>query len=145
MQFLNILALAAVAVAIPAPVSPVAVSALEQRQTAICSGLGGTPLCCATDVLGLVVLDCYNREWTCQTLSTMLTSFSSHGSNRHCFIRCHLRRQRPAGPMLHSAYRKWRRSQPMNPADNVDSLAKHCSAASQLAPQANKLEASSVD
>jgi hypothetical protein len=62
MQFLNILALAAVAVAIPAPVSPVPVNAIEQRQTAICSGLGGTPLCCATDVLGLVVLDCYNRE-----------------------------------------------------------------------------------
>lgn len=35
-----------------------------KRQTYIaCSGLYGTAQCCATDVLGLVNLDCGNREF----------------------------------------------------------------------------------
>jgi hypothetical protein len=49
--------LAQLASASPAP---------AKRQTYIaCSGLYGTAQCCATDVLGLVNLDCGNREF-CQ-------------------------------------------------------------------------------
>lgn len=67
--FTTILALAGAAAAMPAaaPISPAAVSALEQRQLPVCSGLSGTPVCCATDVLGLVVLNCDNRESTFNT------------------------------------------------------------------------------
>ncbi|KAK5064897.1 beta ketoadipyl CoA thiolase, th1 [Exophiala bonariae] len=33
-------------------------STLMDRQVLLCSGLGSTPLCCATDVLGVADLDC---------------------------------------------------------------------------------------
>ena len=39
-----------------------AIPSLEERQAALlCSGLSGTPVCCATDVLGLADLDCATR------------------------------------------------------------------------------------
>jgi Fungal hydrophobin len=40
----------------------IAAPAMLARQTALCSGLNGTPQCCATDVLGVADLDCANRE-----------------------------------------------------------------------------------
>ncbi|KAH6643598.1 fungal hydrophobin-domain-containing protein [Boeremia exigua] len=46
MQYLTILALAAAAFAAP----------LEERQAGLCAS--GTPQCCATDVLGIAVLNC---------------------------------------------------------------------------------------
>lgn len=51
MQYLAILALAAAAFAAP----------LEERQVGLCSS--GTPQCCATDVLGLAVLNCDTRMY----------------------------------------------------------------------------------
>jgi hypothetical protein len=33
----------------------------RQAAPALCSGLTGTPVCCATDVLGVADLDCANR------------------------------------------------------------------------------------
>jgi hypothetical protein len=40
-----------------------AIPSLEERQSALlCSGLSGTPVCCATDVLGLADLDCAPRK-----------------------------------------------------------------------------------
>lgn len=50
MQYLTILALAATAFAAP----------LEERQAGLCSS--GSPLCCATDILNLAVLDCQTRR-----------------------------------------------------------------------------------
>lgn len=41
-----------------------AIPALESRQAPLCSGLSGTPVCCATDVLGLADLDCANRTFS---------------------------------------------------------------------------------
>lgn len=38
-------------------------SPIEERQTySACSGLYGTPQCCATDVLGVADLDCAARK-----------------------------------------------------------------------------------
>lgn len=54
--FTTVLAFAGLAAAMPA------VTSIEQRQAALCSGLSGNPVCCATDVLGLVVLNCDNRK-----------------------------------------------------------------------------------
>lgn len=50
----TILALAAAAFAAPMEQS------LVERQSALCSS--GTPQCCATDVLGLVILNCAARK-----------------------------------------------------------------------------------
>lgn len=50
MQYFTILALAAAAFAAP----------LEERQAGLCSS--GSPLCCATDILNLAILDCQTRE-----------------------------------------------------------------------------------
>lgn len=41
-----------------------AIPALQERQAALCAGLSGTPVCCATDVLGLADLDCATRKYT---------------------------------------------------------------------------------
>lgn len=49
MQYFAVLALATAAFAVP----------LEERQAGLCSS--GSPLCCATDVLDLVILDCHTR------------------------------------------------------------------------------------
>ena len=62
MQFSMILAFAAAAAAAPA------MSTLEDRQAPLCSS--GTPQCCATDVLNLVILNCANR-----TLPSTLKTF----------------------------------------------------------------------
>lgn len=54
MQFFALVAaFAAAAVAAPA--------SLEQRQVPVCTG--GSPLCCATDVLNLADLDCATRTF----------------------------------------------------------------------------------
>ena len=54
MQYFTIIAaFAAAALAAPA--------ALEQRQLPVCTG--GSPLCCATDVLNLADLDCATRKF----------------------------------------------------------------------------------
>jgi len=53
MQFSTLLAFAAAAAAAPAMTS------LEERQAPLCTS--GTAQCCATDVLGLVILNCANR------------------------------------------------------------------------------------
>ena len=52
MHPLTILALAAAAYAAP----------LEERQAGLCSS--GSPLCCATDILNLAILDCQTRKFT---------------------------------------------------------------------------------
>lgn len=49
MRYTAIFAFAAAALAAP----------LEERQAGLCSS--GTPLCCATDILNLAILDCPNR------------------------------------------------------------------------------------
>jgi hypothetical protein len=49
MRYTAILAFAATAFAAP----------LEERQTGLCSS--GSPLCCATDILNLAILDCQTR------------------------------------------------------------------------------------
>ena len=49
MQYFAVLALAAAAFAAP----------LEERQAGLCSS--GSPLCCATDILNLAILDCQTR------------------------------------------------------------------------------------
>jgi hydrophobin len=43
--------------------NPVAIVEIAERQAAppLCSGTTGTPVCCATDVLGLADLDCATR------------------------------------------------------------------------------------
>ena len=49
MQYFAILSLIAAAFAAP----------LEERQAGLCSS--GSPLCCATDILNLAILDCQAR------------------------------------------------------------------------------------
>ena len=62
MQFSTILlALAGTTIASAIPAAA-PISRLEDRQAPLCSGLSGSPVCCATDVLGVVVLNCDNRE-----------------------------------------------------------------------------------
>lgn len=51
---LIVAALAAVAVAVPAALTP--------RQLPICSGLNSNGQCCAVDVLGIADLDCEDRK-----------------------------------------------------------------------------------
>jgi hypothetical protein len=50
MQFFTVIAFAVAAAAAPA---------IESRQLPVCTG--GSPLCCATDVLNLADLDCATR------------------------------------------------------------------------------------
>lgn len=38
-------------------------STLMERQAVLCSGLSSSPLCCATDVLGVADLDCAPRKF----------------------------------------------------------------------------------
>lgn len=69
MQFTSVIATlfaAAGAVALPADV--------VERQVLYtpCSGLSGSPVCCATDVLGVVNLDCGNRTLLLSPLPSML-------------------------------------------------------------------------
>ena len=53
MLYTTILAFAVAALAAP----------LDERQLGLCpGGLTPTPLCCATDVIDLVVLDCKSRK-----------------------------------------------------------------------------------
>src|SRR5690242_4339794 len=59
MQYLTILALATAAFAAP----------LEERQAGLCSS--GSPLCCATDILNLAILDCGTR--TCLPKDLFIT------------------------------------------------------------------------
>lgn len=59
MQYLTILALAAAAFAAP----------LEERQAGLCSS--GSPLCCATDILNLAILDCQTRTSTLYNMNTI--------------------------------------------------------------------------
>lgn len=40
-----------------------AMPALNQRQTVVCSGTYSNAQCCATDVLGVADLNCFNREF----------------------------------------------------------------------------------
>jgi Fungal hydrophobin len=52
---------------------------LEERAKApICSGLGSTPLCCATDVLGTADLDCAKRM--SPNLILVASPISSHAN-----------------------------------------------------------------
>lgn len=52
MQYIAILAFAAAAFAAP----------LEERQAGLCSS--GSPLCCATDILGVADLNCQTRMFS---------------------------------------------------------------------------------
>ncbi|KAI9163695.1 Trihydrophobin [Paramyrothecium foliicola] len=63
------------AVAAIAGVSMAAPAQLEQRQYIACSGLTGSLQCCATDVLGLVNLDCGTRKFQCQTALAICANF----------------------------------------------------------------------
>lgn len=65
MQYFAILALAAAAFAAP----------LEERQAGLCSS--GSPLCCATDVLNLAILDCQTRMLSQAQLPSNRTSLDS--------------------------------------------------------------------
>jgi hypothetical protein len=54
-SFIAIFGLFAVTIAVPASLSP--------RQSDVCSGAEGTPLCCDVNVLGVADLDCAPREF----------------------------------------------------------------------------------
>ncbi|KPI39611.1 Cryparin [Cyphellophora attinorum] len=81
--FTTIVALAGAAAALPA-VSVAPLSALEQRQLPICSGLTGSAQCCATDVLDLADLDCATPPDAVTTTEEFVASCSAIGQQARC-------------------------------------------------------------
>ncbi|KAJ4330658.1 hypothetical protein N0V87_009805 [Didymella glomerata] len=74
MQYFAILALAAAAFAAP----------LEERQAGLCSS--GSPLCCATDVLNLAVLDCQTPPTTPTGINNFIDICSAKGQQAKCCL-----------------------------------------------------------
>ncbi|KAF3047375.1 hypothetical protein E8E11_009255 [Didymella keratinophila] len=74
MQYFAILALAAAAFAAP----------LEERQAGLCSS--GSPLCCATDVLNLAVLDCQTPPTTPTGINNFIDICAAEGQQAKCCL-----------------------------------------------------------
>ncbi|KAJ4346620.1 uncharacterized protein N0V89_010551 [Didymosphaeria variabile] len=76
MQFFTVIAFAAAAIAAPA--------ALEERQLPVCTG--GSPLCCATDVLNLADLDCATPATTPTSTNDFIDICTAAGQQAKCCI-----------------------------------------------------------
>ncbi|KAF2124170.1 hypothetical protein P153DRAFT_302664 [Dothidotthia symphoricarpi CBS 119687] len=74
MLFTTVLAFAVGAIAVP----------LEQRQTGLCSS--GSPLCCATDVLNLAILDCAAPDVTPTTVNGFIDTCAAQGQQAKCCL-----------------------------------------------------------
>ncbi|KAF2746898.1 hypothetical protein M011DRAFT_403575 [Sporormia fimetaria CBS 119925] len=76
MQFTAILAFVTGATAIPAM--------LAERQAPLCTG--GTPLCCATDVLDLADLDCFTPPTTPTDVNSFVEICAADGQQAKCCV-----------------------------------------------------------
>ncbi|KZM21914.1 uncharacterized protein EKO05_0000387 [Ascochyta rabiei] len=74
MQYFTILALAAAAFAAP----------LEERQAGLCSS--GSPLCCATSVLNLAILDCQTPPTTPTGINNFIDICAAEGQQAKCCL-----------------------------------------------------------
>ncbi|KAF3035770.1 hypothetical protein E8E12_000685 [Didymella heteroderae] len=74
MQYFAILALAAAAFAAP----------LEERQAGLCSS--GSPLCCATDILNLAILDCQTPPTTPTGINNFIDICAAEGQQAKCCL-----------------------------------------------------------
>lgn len=106
MKFTTVSALAA------AFVGFAAASPIEERQTySACSGLYGSPLCCATDVLGVADLDCGEREFPNILQYAVSNKESSHrGLHKRPRVLGRLLGYRTACSLLRAAYPRARSS-----------------------------------
>ncbi|KAF9733427.1 hypothetical protein PMIN06_007548 [Paraphaeosphaeria minitans] len=75
MQFFTVIAFAFAAAAAPA---------LESRQIPVCTG--GSPLCCATDVLNLADLDCATPTTTPTSTNQFIDICATAGQQAKCCI-----------------------------------------------------------
>ncbi|KAJ4992283.1 cerato-ulmin [Stagonosporopsis vannaccii] len=74
MQYITTLVLAAAAFAAP----------LEERQAGLCSS--GSPLCCATDILNLAILDCETPQTTPTGINSFIDICASGGQQAKCCL-----------------------------------------------------------
>ena len=74
MLFTTVLAFAVAAFAAP----------LEERQAGLCAS--GSPLCCATDVLNLLILDCAAPSVTPTSTNEFISTCSNQGQQAKCCL-----------------------------------------------------------